>query len=363
MGMSYHGLASRIATTATAIGLLIGSATAIAQSVPTDLTTLPPVAKTFAPKTTAWGDPDLRGTWPLDNINVSRIPFQRLKEYGNRFWLTDEEFAKRLAAAKASDAAFNPDNARGSTGLAKWIETTPFAHRTSMLVSPTDGQLPPLIPKAEALSKDGRSSWIRGKPYDWIDDFDVWDRCITRGFPASMMPFRYNNGLRIFQAPGYVVIHLEMLGDRIIPIGDNKHEPRILESWMGDSRGHWEGKTLVIETTNIRSGDNATRDLAHRVASPLNVATQGVPPGNSIPTSEQAKAIERLTMTDANTITYEMTYTDPEVFTAPWTARYDWTRDGSYQMFEYACHEGNVQIRNYIVASRAERAKKVAGGK
>ncbi len=200
----------------------------------------------------------------------------------------------------------------------------------------------------------------RGKPYDWVDDFDVWDRCITRGFPASMFPFRYNNGLRIFQAPGYVVIHLEMLGDRIIPIGNGKHAHKVLESWMGDSRGHWEGQTLVIETTNIRSGDNATRDLFRRVASPLNVATQGVPPGNSIPTSKDAKVVERLTMIDSNTISYELTYSDPKVFVAPWTARYDWTRDEGYQMFEYACHEGNVQIRNYIVASRTERAKDAA---
>ncbi len=357
--MNHPGLGSRLLVAVIAASASFPIMPAVAQTVPADLTTLPPVSKSFTPKKTAWGDPDLRGIWPLDNINVARIPFERPKEAGNRVWLNDEEFAKRLAAAKASDAAFNKDNARGSTGLAKWIEATPFARRNSMLVSPADGRLPPMTASAEAAVKGGRSSWIRGKPYDWIDDFDVWDRCITRGFHASMMPFRYNNGMRLFQSPGYVVIHFEMLGDRIIPIGTSTHVPKAMESWMGDSRGHWEGNALVIETTNVRSGDNATRDMDRRVASPLNVAT-GVMAGNSIPTSPQAKVIERLTMTGPDTITYELTYSDPEVFTAPWTARYDWTRDQSYEMFEYACHEGNVQIRNYIMASRSEQAKEAA---
>ena len=134
-----------------------------------------------------------------------------------------------------------------------------------------------------------------------------------------------------------------------------------VEAWMGDSVGHWEGKTFVIETTNIKSGDSATHDLAKRAASPLNMATQATPPFNTTPTSDKAHTIERLTMTDAKTITYEITYSDPEVFTAPWTARINWDRDDNYQFFEYACHEGDVQVRNYIVASRAHRALVAAG--
>jgi hypothetical protein len=178
-----------------------------------------------------------------------------------------------------------------------------------------------------------------------------------------MFPFRYNNGIRVFQSPGYVVIMLEMLGTRVIPLdGNAKQWPKPVEGWMGDSRGHWEGKTLVIETTNIKSGDSATHDTGKRAASPVNMATQNVPPFNTIPTSTQAKTIERLTMTDANTITYEITYSDPEVYTKPWTVRLNWDRDDSYQFFEYACHEGNVQVRNYITSSRAHR-KAVAEGK
>jgi hypothetical protein len=230
-----------------------------------------------------------------------------------------------------------------------------------MLVSPADGQLPPLTPQAQAVYKAGRSSWVPGQEFAWVDDFDTWDRCISRGFPASMFPFRYNNGIQIFQSPGYVVIQLEMLGTRVIPISDATHWPKGIESWMGNSRGHWEGKTLVIETTNIKSGDSATHDPFKRAASPVNMATQGVPPFNTIPTSPEAHTVERLTMTDPKTIVYEVTYTDPQVFTAPWTVRLNWDRDDNYQFFEYACHEGDEQVRNYITSSKAHLAQLASG--
>jgi hypothetical protein len=335
---------------------------AAAQKPPADLNVLPPPPTDFTPKKTPWGDYDFRGTWPIENINGAHVLFQRPKQYGNRFWLTDAEYAKRVAAAEKSDGSFAQGvNARGTQGLAQWMKTSPFAHRTSMLVSPADGQLPALTSQAEKLWKEGRSSWVVGLEYAWVDDFDTWDRCISRGFPASMFPFRYNNGIRVFQSPGYVVIELEMLGTRIIPLDDKHAWPKNVESWMGNSRGHWEGKTLVIETTNIKSGDSATHDSARRAASPLNMATQGVPPFNTIPTSTQARTVERLTMVDPKTITYEITYTDPEVFTAPWTVRLNWDRDDKYEFFEYACHEGDEQVRNYITASKAHLAQIAAG--
>jgi hypothetical protein len=368
--MRHHGLASRIVTAGSAIAavasLLVGATSAVAQQRPADLNVLPPVPTTYTPGKTPWGDYDFRGTWPIENINAIRILFQRPKVYGNRFWVNDAEFAKRVAAAQKSDGSFGNDkgvNASGTKGLADWVKTSSFGHRTSMLVSPVDGQLPSLTPQAEALYKAGRSGWVVGQEYDWVDDFDTWDRCVSRGFPASMFPFRYNNGIRVFQSPGYVVIELEMLGTRVIPLegAATKQWPKAVEGWMGDSRGHWEGKTLVIETTNIKSGDSATHDMSKRAASPVNMATQAVPPFNTIPTSTQAKTVERLTMTDAKTITYEITYNDPEVFTAPWTVRMNWDRDDSYQFFEYACHEGDVQVRNYITSSRAHRANVAAG--
>ena len=333
---------------------LVAPAAAPAQQAPADLTALPAVPAAYTLKT-EWGDPDLRATYTLDMINNGRIAFQRPDEYGNRVWLTDAEFARRLEAAKKSDAAYSVENSRGTKGLEAWMRAEPFARRSSMLVSPADGKLPALLPEAEALRKAGRSSWVPGQAYDWLDDFDTWDRCITRGIPASMLPFHYNNGIRVFQAPGYVVIHFEMLGDRIIPLGRGDHWPEAVRSWMGDSLGHWEGNTLVVETTNINVGDGATHDVWKRAASPLNVATQGVPANNAIPVSARARVVERFTRTGPGALVYELTYTDPEVFTAPWTARLTWTRDDSYEFFEYACNEGNQAIRNNILATRAGR--------
>jgi hypothetical protein len=174
-----------------------------------------------------------------------------------------------------------------------------------------------------------------------------------------MLPFHYNNGIRVFQAPGYVVIHFEMLGDRIIALRKRGHWPQAVRSWMGDSLGHWEGSTLVVETTNINTGDGATHDVWKRAASPLNVATQGVPANNAIPVSAKARVVERFTRTGPGALVYELTYSDPQVFTAPWTARITWTRDDGYQFYEYACNEGNEAIRNNILATRAARREAV----
>jgi hypothetical protein len=222
--MSHRQLSVRIAATAiAAAALLLARVPAAAQTPPADLATLPPVPTDFTPKRTPWGDWDFRGTWPIEYINNARILFQRPKAYGNRFWLTDAEFAKRLEAAQKSDSAFGEGEglrASGTQGLASWVRTSSMGRRTSMLVSPADGQLPPLTAAAQALYKAGRSSWVPGQHYDWVDDFDSWDRCVSRGLPASMYPFRYNNGIRIHQSPGYVVIELEMLGTRIVRLGE-----------------------------------------------------------------------------------------------------------------------------------------------
>jgi hypothetical protein len=335
---------------------LLAASPAQAQRAPADLTVLPPVPIYASPKT-AWGDPDLRGIYPLDN--ASRVPFERPADAGNRVWQTPAEFAARLDAAKRSDASYSADSSRGTKGLADWMQAEPFARRTSALVSPSNGRLPALTPTAETLRKAGRSSWVNDQERDWLTDFDTWDRCVTRGFPASMMPFRYNNGVRIFQSPGFLVVHFEMLGDRVIPLSASARKAPF-ESWLGSSVGHWEGQTLVVETDHIKTGNGATDNLSQRAASPLNVAT-GIQSNNAIPVSSQAKAVERFTRTGPNTLVYELTYSDPEVFTAPWTSRVSWTRDMTYQFYEYACHEGNVSIRNNIMTSRAARRQAAAG--
>jgi len=306
----------------------------------------------YRPARTAWGDPDLRGTWPVQNINDAGIPLQRPAEMGERARLTDGEFAKRLERAEKSDAEYANDiHNSGTHGLADWLRTDPTGRQSSLLVSPADGRLPALTPQARALREAGRSSWKDGQTvFDWVSDLDAFDRCITRGFPAMMLPKPYNNGLRIFQSPGYVVLQMEMFGTRIVPLGQGGHWPDAVRGWNGDSRGRWEGDTLVIETTNIVTGDGATPDSYSRAASPL--------PGRgfaTLPMSGKARVLERLTMTGPDTIAYEVTYSDPAVFTRPWTAAFDWTRDDSYQMFEYACHEGNGHVRTLIETSRRQR--------
>ncbi|HWT29513.1 MAG TPA: hypothetical protein VN240_00625 [Propylenella sp.] len=305
----------------------------------------------YMPAKTAWGDPDFRGTWPIDRIADAGIPLERPEAFGDRLWLTDEEFAQRLEAARTTDAGFTRDVVeRGTTGLAEWLQSTRFGRRTSLLVAPANGRVPALTPQAEALHRAGRTSWKADQPVDWVSDLDSYDRCVSRGFPTSMLPFAYNNGIRLFQSPGFVVLQLEILGTRVIPLTSDDHWPEAVRSWLGQSRGRWEGNTLVIETTNLVAGDSATDDVMKRAATPLQGRTR-----TTIPMSAKASAAERLTMTGSDTIAYQVTYTDPDVFTAPWTIELEWTRNDGYRLHEFACHEGNQQIRHMITGSRAQR--------
>jgi hypothetical protein len=211
------------------------------------------------------------------------------------------------------------------------------------------------------LSALMRSSWAlpdEEPVFESEQDFDTWDRCITRGMPASMFPFRYNNGVQIIQSPGYVVLNMEMIHEaRIIPIMAPAATPPIgapppaspaIKQWLGVSRGRWEGPggaTLVIETTNFKPGASAT-----------NIGVAGSPPGNRFPTSERMKTTERMTRLNDEMMLYEITTEDPVVLTRPWTARFPLKMDNSYKWWEYACIEGNRTIPDYISTSRAERA-------
>jgi hypothetical protein len=314
-------------------------------NLPKELYVLPPVSHAYVPKKTPWGDPDLRGMWPIDSIGG--LPLQRTPAQGKRVWLSDDEYKVVSARMEKSAHAAAAETKANKLGMGNWVEMTGAGRRTSLLVEPDNGRLPDLTEAGKHAQAIGRSSWVKDQTFDWVTDFDSWDRCITRGFPASMLPFRYNNGVQILQAPGYVIINLEMIHDaRIIPLDNRPLPPSNVTSWMGESRGHWEGNTLVVETSNIRPG-----------ASPLNMATIGAPANNTIPMSSQAHVTERFTMINPNTITYEMTYSDPVNWTAPFKVQVDWPRNEKYVFYEYACHEGDEQVRNYITASRAQRAK------
>ena len=346
----------RVSMIAVALAGLLLTAPSPAQKTPADLTVMPPIPDSCTPRSTAWGDPDFTGTWPINDI--AEIPVSRPEQYGNRFFKTEEELAKEGARVEQLQEGYKKEDEEAKIGLGHWIEYLGGSRRTSMIVDPPNGKLPALTPPAQALDKAGRSSWVAGQVFDWVSDFDSWDRCVCRGFPASMLPFRYNNGIRIHQAPGFVAIELEMLGTRVIPVAPKarfapllkSRWPADVRSWMGQSLGYWDDRnTLVIETTNIVVGDSASSDAVKRGGTPINGRPNGV-----VPMSGKARAVERLTMTGPNTIAYEVTYSDPEVYTASWTAAVEWTRDNGYRLYEFACHERN-EVRQMITGSRAHR--------
>jgi hypothetical protein len=294
-----------------------------------------------APKTT-WGDPDLRGKWPISHLIGT--PFTRPAKYGDRRYMSDQEFAETEVGLEGRNTAYDKEIKDNKMGMGHWAEATVPQRLTSLLVDPPSGQFPDLTEAAKVKAPLMGSSWGR-TAFDKPTDFDSWDRCITRGLPPSMFPFNYNNGIEIHQAPGYVVIRLEMIHEaRIVPVDGRPALDPAVKQWMGESRGHWEGDTLVVETTNFNGQGGMT-----------NVGIPGSPRGNT-PTSTKMKITERFERTAEDTIEYSMTVEDPDVLTRPWTAAYPMKLDPNYQFFEYACNEDNTAVRNFIVTSRYERA-------
>jgi len=296
--------------------------------------------------TTAWGDPDIQGMWPI--INLISTPFQRDPKYGDRLYLSDEEYAKTEQALAARDKRYEDEIKSNKMGMGHWAEASHHneaARLTSLMREPANGRFPELTERGKELASKMSSSWS-GKVFDKPTDFDTWDRCITRGLPPSMFPFNYNNGIQIIQAPGYVVIRLEMIHEaRIVPVDGRAQLDPAVKQWMGESRGHWEGNTLVVETTNFNGFGGMT-----------NVGIPGSPRGDT-PTTTNMKITERFTRTGDDTMEYTMHVEDPEVLTSAWTAGYPMERDSSYKFFEYACNEDNTAVRNYITTSRYERAQ------
>jgi hypothetical protein len=178
---------------------------------------------------------------------------------------------------------------------------------------------------------------IEAHPFEQFTDLGPYDRCITRGPLASMLPTAYNMGTQIFQAPGQVVIQNEMIHEvRVVPLDGRPHVSGVLRSYMGDSRGRWEGDTLVVETTNMNGKVGLTRN------------------GNTTPASERMRMVERFTRVADDTLQYEVTIDDPVVWTRPWTASLPLRLHPEYDMFEYACHEGNYGMRNSLSGARAD---------
>jgi hypothetical protein len=312
------------------IGLMLGPAAAQQPQQPG-------TQKNWTPPNTPWGEPDLQGMWPLNHLIAT--PFQRPEKYGERRLMSDEEFAAAKKSAEARNKRFE------SGGIPQADSGTQVMRLTSLLNEPPNGRFPALTAKGKELYDKMHGSYKPGQTvFDSPEDFDSWDRCITRGMPVSMLPRNYNNGIRIMQSPGYVLIVLEMAHEvRIIPTDGRPALDKSIKEWLGESRGHWEGNTLVVETSNF----NGKGDLT-------NAGVPGSPP--LTPASESLHIVERFTRTDADTIEYEIRVDDPDVIVSPFAVEYPMKLDNNYQMFEYACHEGNEALRGYIVNSRYERA-------
>jgi hypothetical protein len=225
---------------------------------------------------------------------------------------------------------------------ARRLKITPD-RRTSLIVDPPDGRIPPLVPltperrKARAERAAAVARFNEGLP-DSATELSLPVRCIIRTDSPPYLPLIYNNDFQIFQSPGYVAIAPEMIHSaRIIPLDGRPHLGKNLHQWLGDTRGHWDGRTLVIETTNVRTDDD--------------VVFQGADPATFHIT-------ERFTRVDADTIDYEFTVEDPATWTRPWTARIPWTRiDPAEQMYEYACHEDNFDIVHLLSGARTRQKR------
>ncbi|MXY17624.1 MAG: hypothetical protein F4Y57_11665 [Acidobacteria bacterium] len=293
------------------------------------------------PHVTPWGDPDLQGAW----TNATTTPLQRPAELALRESFTEEERAEldaqralteqRACATELVVLQTAPPPTSTGSYNSFWLEQGTRTLQTSLIVDPPHGRLPELTPWAQRQADDLVA--VRNSlsyPATW-EEPSVFERCITRGLPASMMPGFYNHNYQILQTPDYVVIYAEMIHDaRVIPLDGRQHVDASIRQWMGDSRGRWEGDTLVVETANF-TGKVYERRVSNTVFG----------------ASREMRVVERFRRVDGDTLDYRFTVTDPRTFAAPWTAAIPMTTlDGP--IIEYACHEGNYSMENMLRGAR-----------
>jgi hypothetical protein len=284
---------------------------------------------------TADGHPDLQGIWTAG----SATPFERPDDLTAGATLTQAQAAtlEQRAADFRSHKSTKPGDVGHDNEAFLDVYNVLPTMQTSLVVVPADGKVQ-LTPEAE------RRRDFNLNNYDSFESMSPWDRCITRG-PASLVPAAYNNGYEIVQTPKSVVIMTEMIHEaRVIPTDGSPHADSRIRSWAGDSRGHWEGETLVVDTTNFNGKGWIT----------THVGTGRV---RGVPYSEDLHIVERFTRTDANTIHYEITIEDPSMYRSPWTVSFPMTRDDSYTIYEYACHEGNTATESILRGARMQEQK------
>jgi len=290
------------------------------------------------PPKTPWGEPDLQGIW----TNDYEVPLQRPAKYADKEFFTDEERAE-LDKVRAGIIGRDSRAARGSEqdvggaySAAIFLSHKHMGRRTSLVVDPPNGKIPALTEAAQKRT-EARRAYLKEHPADsWLDR-SPYDRCIL-GFNAGppITPGGYNQNMQLFQTPDYLVIVTEMIHTaRVVPLDGRPALGEGIRQWSGDSRGRWEGDTLVVETSNF----SAQRQWRG--------------------SSEKMKLIERFTRVDADTLDYTFTVSDAETWTRPWTASIPMRRsDGP--LYEYACHEGNYSLPNILSGTRAEEAKAAA---
>ena len=288
-------------------------------------------AKNWTAPRTPWGHPDLQGLYSNSTI----VPLERPANMVGKAELTEAEVKERFELHRKT--MFAPR--KGDTGFYNefWWEWGKDGNRTSLIIDPPDGK----IPWAPAVQAQMKARGTPGLPGSWVD-MNILDRCITRSMPGTMMPGFYGHYYRILQTSSYVAIQMELLHDvRIIPLDNRPHVGQNLRQWLGDSRGHWEGDTLVVETTNMTDK--------------LGAATSAT----FFSVGADLKLTERFRRVDGDTIDYRFTVEAPSSFTKPWTAAIPlWKTDE--QIFEYACHEGNRAMPNSLSGARAEEAAQAA---
>jgi len=295
------------------------------------------------------GHPDLQGFW----ANNIATPIQRPRELADHPVLTDAEVqamrqkGEEMFTGKV-DAAFGDQlfltvwaNVKGlKTGFkstdgetgdysSEWNDHRVWDNRTSLITDPADGRVPPLTARAKQVQEEQRIA--RQRPAQGPEDRSLGERCITRGSPA--VGAGYQSYFQVVQTPAAVMMMTEMFHDaRIIKVDNRPHPPAAVQEWMGDSRGHWEGNTLVVDTTNYKPH-----------------AFQGI-------SSEKLHITERISRQDAETLRWEITVDDPDTWTKPWSLMIPLQRSAQ-PVYEYACHEGNLGLAGILAGARADEAK------
>jgi hypothetical protein len=297
----------------------------------------------FTPPRTAWGDPDLQGTYTDKDENG--IPMEKPSQFQGKSLaeVDDSELADivRERQQRAATAAAAIGGADTGAGPVHWYEHYDAKNSRAWLVlDPPEGRIPEQVPAVQQRNAARAAARGQRGPADSYDDRSLYDRCITRGIVGSMLPVIYGNSFQFVQSQGFVAIRYEMIHEtRVIPLTPKPHLSPKMHSLLGDPRGHFEGNTLVVETTNFTD----------RTALGVN--------GGGVRHSDKLKLTERFTPISRAAMEWKVTVEDPDTWVKPWSFGLTLTKDPSQPVFEYACHEGNYAMKNILSAARSEEKR------